>query len=90
MKTVVFELENQGEGTLEIRAVRPTCGCTVAEFDDPELQSMAEEMLTSPVGGAIVGMGATTPTFASAHSTPLPTEKTRDWTAPPTSPVSGS
>jgi hypothetical protein len=42
--------------------------CTVAEFDDPELQSMAEEMLTSPVGGAIVGMGATTPTFAGPNA----------------------
>jgi len=33
---------------------------------------------------------ATTPTPASAHSTPFPTEKTRDCTAPPTSPVAGS
>src|ERR1051326_3057191 len=30
------------------------------------------------------------PASASAHSTPLPTEKTRDCTAPPTSPVAGS
>ena len=33
---------------------------------------------------------ATAPTPASAHSTPLPTENTRDCTAPPTSPVAGS
>src|SRR5215469_1763708 len=33
---------------------------------------------------------AAAPTPASAQRTPLPTEKTRDWTAPPTSPVSGS
>src|SRR5688500_8089052 len=33
---------------------------------------------------------ATAPTPASAQSTPLPTEKTRDCTAPPTSPVTGS
>src|SRR5439155_924826 len=33
---------------------------------------------------------ATMPTSASAQSTPLPTENTRDWTAPPTSPVAGS
>ena len=33
---------------------------------------------------------AATPTPASAHSTPLPTENTRDCTAPPTSPVAGS
>jgi len=28
-----FELVNEGDQTLEIRAVRPTCGCTVADFD---------------------------------------------------------
>ncbi|MDX2435839.1 MAG: DUF1573 domain-containing protein [Acidobacteriota bacterium] len=28
-----FELVNEGDETLEIRAVRPTCGCTVADFD---------------------------------------------------------
>src|SRR5262245_60144510 len=33
---------------------------------------------------------ATTPTPASAQRTPLPTENTRDCTAPPTSPVAGS
>ncbi len=30
---VKFKLVNQGQETLEVRAVRPTCGCTVAEFD---------------------------------------------------------
>ena len=61
---------------------------------------------TGEVGGAVqsrvfsVGNGvlwaeadagvAATPTFASAHSTPLPTENTRDCTAAPSSPVSGS
>ncbi len=30
---VAFELVNEGDETLEIRAVRPTCGCTVASFD---------------------------------------------------------
>jgi len=28
-----FQIVNEGTGTLEIKAVRPTCGCTVAEFD---------------------------------------------------------
>lgn len=28
-----FTLRNQGDATLEVRAVRPTCGCTVASFD---------------------------------------------------------
>ena len=28
-----FEIRNEGTATLEIRSVRPTCGCTVAEFD---------------------------------------------------------
>lgn len=28
-----FELVNEGDEALEIRAVRPTCGCTVADFD---------------------------------------------------------
>ncbi len=32
VKTAEFTLENQGEGTLEIRSVRPTCGCAVADF----------------------------------------------------------
>lgn len=34
-KTVdtVFKLVNEGTATLEVRAVRPTCGCTVAHFD---------------------------------------------------------
>jgi len=30
---VEFELVNEGDETLEIRAVRPTCGCTVADYD---------------------------------------------------------
>ncbi len=30
---VDFELVNEGDETLEIKAVRPTCGCTVADFD---------------------------------------------------------
>lgn len=30
---VVFELANRGEAPLEIRAVQPACGCTVASFD---------------------------------------------------------
>ena len=30
---VQFELVNEGNQPLEIRAVRPTCGCTVADFD---------------------------------------------------------
>jgi hypothetical protein len=41
---------------------------TVAGFDAPELQSMAEDMLTHPHGGAVATMGATTPTFASANA----------------------
>jgi hypothetical protein len=31
---VVFEIENQGDAPLRITEVRPTCGCTVAEYDD--------------------------------------------------------
>jgi len=30
---VDFELVNEGDETLEVKAVRPTCGCTVADFD---------------------------------------------------------
>lgn len=30
---VDFAIVNEGDETLEIKAVRPTCGCTVAEFD---------------------------------------------------------
>ena len=30
---IQFELVNEGDQPLEIRAVRPTCGCTVADFD---------------------------------------------------------
>jgi hypothetical protein len=30
---VDFEIANEGSETLEIKAVRPTCGCTVADFD---------------------------------------------------------
>jgi hypothetical protein len=29
----VFKLVNEGAGTLQVKAVRPTCGCTVADFD---------------------------------------------------------
>lgn len=29
----VFELVNEGNATLTVKAVRPTCGCTVADFD---------------------------------------------------------
>ncbi len=30
---VNFEMVNEGDETLEVKAVRPTCGCTVADFD---------------------------------------------------------
>ena len=33
MLEVDFALVNEGDETLEIKAVRPTCGCTVADFD---------------------------------------------------------
>ena len=33
VRDIVFELKNEGEKNLVVRAVRPTCGCTVAEFD---------------------------------------------------------
>jgi len=33
VKNVVFTLENQGQVPLIISAARPTCGCTVADFD---------------------------------------------------------
>lgn len=29
----VFDLVNEGDRTLTVKAVRPTCGCTVADFD---------------------------------------------------------
>ena len=28
-----FTIQNEGSGTLQIKAVRPTCGCTVADYD---------------------------------------------------------
>lgn len=31
---VVFEIENRGDAPLRITEVRPTCGCTVAEYDE--------------------------------------------------------
>lgn len=33
VKDVEFELRNEGSGVLTVKNVRPTCGCTVAEFD---------------------------------------------------------
>lgn len=33
VEDVVFSLKNTGDSTLIIKSVRPTCGCTVAEFD---------------------------------------------------------
>lgn len=30
----VFDLVNEGDATLVVKAVRPTCGCTVADFDE--------------------------------------------------------
>jgi hypothetical protein len=30
---VAFALVNEGDETLEVKAVRPTCGCTVADYD---------------------------------------------------------
>lgn len=33
VKNVVFKLKNEGTAPLMIRAARPTCGCTVADFD---------------------------------------------------------
>jgi len=33
VKDVVFELRNEGTGVLTVKSVRPTCGCTVAEYD---------------------------------------------------------
>jgi hypothetical protein len=37
--------------------------CTVGEFDEPEAQSMCEDLLSSSAGGAIAAIGATTPTY---------------------------
>ena len=31
--SVDFELINEGDEPIEVKAVRPTCGCTVADFD---------------------------------------------------------
>lgn len=36
VRKVVFKLKNEGSAPLIIRAARPTCGCTVADFD-PEI-----------------------------------------------------
>lgn len=33
VKDVEFELRNEGASLLTVKSVRPTCGCTVAEFD---------------------------------------------------------
>lgn len=33
VKDVEFELRNEGAAVLTIKSVRPTCGCTVADFD---------------------------------------------------------
>ena len=33
MVDAVFDLVNEGNATLIVKAVRPTCGCTVADFD---------------------------------------------------------
>jgi len=33
MVNAQFKLRNEGDAPLEVRAVRPTCGCTVADFD---------------------------------------------------------
>jgi len=33
MVDAVFDLVNEGDATLVVKAVRPTCGCTVADFD---------------------------------------------------------
>lgn len=33
VRKVVFKLKNEGSAPLVIRAARPTCGCTVADFD---------------------------------------------------------
>ncbi len=41
--------------------------CTVSEFDDPERQSMCEDLFADPAGGAIATVGATTPTFVGSN-----------------------
>ncbi len=33
VKDVKFELRNEGSGPLTVKSVRPTCGCTVVDFD---------------------------------------------------------
>ncbi|RLE22854.1 MAG: hypothetical protein DRJ65_13005, partial [Acidobacteria bacterium] len=33
VKDVKFDLRNEGSGPLTVKSVRPTCGCTVAEYD---------------------------------------------------------
>ena len=42
--------------------------CTVSEFDHTQLQSMAEDLLSSSRGGAIAVMGATRPTFGTPNA----------------------
>lgn len=41
--------------------------CTVGEFDDPDRQSMCEDLLALTTGGAIANIGATTPTFINSN-----------------------
>ncbi len=41
--------------------------CTVSEFDDPERQSMCEDLFADPAGGAIATVGATTLTFVGSN-----------------------
>lgn len=52
-----FMIENQGDAALEITAVRPACGCTVAQFDRtiaPGASGKVNAVLdTSTFGGAI-------------------------------------
>jgi hypothetical protein len=41
--------------------------CTVSEFDDPDRQSMCEDLLASTAGGAIATIGATKDTYVTPN-----------------------
>ena len=79
------EADPLGTGTFSILGYDPATG---------ELGGAVQSRVFSVGNGVLwaeaeVGIAAT-PVSASAQSTPLPTEKTRDCTAPPSSPVAGS
>ena len=46
MVEVDFSILNEGTDTLQVKAVRPTCGCTVADYDK-EIKAGGEGLVLS-------------------------------------------